>query len=98
MENTNIIQNQVTTIENNSDKSSDERPVKNPVGRPRVEWRHMANGKYDKNPISKTYYKDYYNEKLSYKVECEFCKKMIGQQKLKVHQARDTCKKFQNSS
>ena len=44
--------------------SSDEQVytnVKNPVGRPRTAiWRRAEDGKYNNNPISETYFKDYY--------------------------------------
>ena len=83
--------------------SSDEQvytSVKNPVGRPRTAiWRRSEDGKYNNNPLSETYYKDYYHEKLAIKVQCPFCGSTVNKQKLKSeHQQSKKCLKFQNKS
>ena len=79
--------------------SSDLPPSKKPVGKPRTAmWRYeREDGKYNKNPVSTTYYKDYYHEKLAVKVVCEFCGSTVNKQKLKCeHQLSKKCLKFQN--
>ena len=51
-----------------TESSSDEQilpPSKNPVGRPRTaEWRRTEDGKYNSNPLSETYFNNYYIENL----------------------------------
>ena len=81
--------------------SSDEQVytnVESPVGRPRTAiWRRSEDGKYNNNPISETYFKDYYREKLAIKVQCRFCGSTVNKQKLKSeHQLSKKCLKFQN--
>ena len=45
---------------------SDLPPSKKPVGRPRTaEWRRAEDGKYNNNPLSETYFNDYYIEHLN---------------------------------
>ena len=94
----NILRMVSNDSENNS-SSSDEQ--KNPVGRPRTsQWRYeREDGKYNNNPISPTYYKDYYHEKLAVKVVCEFCGSTVNKQKLNSqHQQSKICLKFQRST
>lgn len=59
-------------------------------------WRYNEDGTYNNKPTSPTYFKDYYHQKLKVLVECEFCHKMTGAQKLKRHHSTNVCKKFQN--
>ena len=99
MQNTNIenIYYGVTDSEK-SLSSSDEKPLKRTVGKPRTAmWRwEREDGKYNKNPVSATCYKDYYHEKLAVKVVCEFCGSTVNKQKLKCeHQLSKKCLKFQ---
>ena len=87
---------ETTDVENialHSESNSEKSDIPKKLGYGHAVWRYRDDGTYDKNPLSPTYYKDYYNAKLSYKVECEFCKKMLGQQKIKEHQQRDICLK-----
>ena len=56
-------------------------------------WRKNADGTYNNKPSSPTYFKDYYNAKLAFKVECPLCGRIVGQQKLKLHQATRKCAK-----
>jgi len=88
---------QYTESENSSSDEQVNTIVKNPVGRPRTaEWRREGD-KYNDRPISKTYFKDYYQEKLGVKVICEFCGKSTNKQKLKSqHQLSKKCLNFQN--
>ena len=84
MQNTNIenIYNGVTDSEK-SLSSSDEKPLKRPVGKPRTAMWRLEGEKYNKNPVSATYKKDFYHEKLAIKVVCEFCGSTVNKQKLK---------------
>ena len=63
--------------------------------KPKVSWRLGEDGKYNNKPLSVTYFKDYYHNKIKAKVECEYCHKMTGAQKLKRHQTSKACHKFQ---
>ena len=77
-------------INTNSDNTTGEivlpTDAKKPRGRPRVEWRHNADGTYNKQPISKSYYNDYYRERISIiKVECPYCKHSVVKPSLPRH-------------
>ena len=51
----------------------------------RAIWRYNEDGTYNKNPLSETYYKDYYVERVKHVyIECPYCKKSIH----KPHYAR----------
>ena len=69
---------------------------KRPVGKPRTAiWRYQReDGKYNNNPISPAYFRDYYREKLSMKTECKFCKGEICIQQIKRHQNTAKCLKL----
>ena len=70
-----------------------------PKGRVRSAlWRYREDGTYNNNPISESYYRDYYHEKLSMKKECEFCKSSVCMQQIKRHQKSAKCLKFQNKN
>ena len=78
----------ITVINTDSEhNSSEEQPQKRPVGKPRTAiWRSQRDdGKYNKNPISPTYYNDYYREKMSIKVQCPYCEKLVVKQTLGRH-------------
>ena len=78
--------------------SSGEDGVKRSRGRQRYAlWRWNDDGTYNNGPTSQTYFKDYYHEKLACKVECPLCKSVVGQQKLKEHQATRKCAKLRNA-
>ena len=62
----------------------------------RAIWRYGEDETYNNKPISETYFRDYYHEKLSMKAECEYCKSMVCIQKIKRHQKSAKCSKFQN--
>ena len=63
----------------------------------RAIWRYSDDGKYNKNPLSETYYNEYYHEKLSIKVECPYCKKLVVKQTLGRHiNTVQKCLKIQN--
>ena len=79
--------------------SSNEQPVKRPRGQPRTAlWRYeRLDGKYNNNPISPTYFSEYYHEKLSIKVECPHCKKLVVNQTLGRHISTvQKCLRIQN--
>ena len=81
--------------------SSEEQPQKRPVGKPRTAmWRYeREDGKYNNNPISPTYFNEYYHEKLSIKVECPYCKKLVVKQTLGRHISTvQKCLKIQNKN
>jgi len=61
----------------------------------RVPWRHKPDGTYDNNPISESYFKDYYRDKLSIKICCPICNSMIGKQKMCKHQKTKKCRQLQ---
>jgi len=63
--------------------------------KPKVSWRLGEDGKYNKKTLSESYFRDYYHNKIKAKVECEYCHKMTGAQKLKRHQTSKACQKFQ---
>jgi len=69
--------------------------VKRKVGRPIVaHWRHNAEtGKYNNNPTDPEYYKKYYHEKLSVKVQCPLCFREVCKMKLNRHQKFSLCLK-----
>ena len=78
--------------------SSGEDGAKRPRGRQRYAmWRWNEDGTYNNGPSSQTYFKDYYHEKLAFKVECPLCKSVVGQQKLKDHQATRKCAKLRSA-
>ena len=56
-------------------------------------WRYREDGTYNNKPNSPTYFKDYYNKKLAFKIECPLCGTIVGQQKLKLHQTTQKCAK-----
>ena len=64
----------------------------------RALWRYNEDGTYNNNPISPTYYKDYYLERVKHLyLECPYCKKSIH----KPHYARhintaQKCLKYRN--
>lgn len=85
------------------DSQSDEQPLKGqqcgdkrPVCKPRTAlWRLGEDGKYNNKPLSESYFRDYYHNKIKATVECVYCHKMTGAQKLKRHQTSKACQKFQ---
>ena len=66
----------------------------------RALWRYQReDGKYNNNPISPTYYNEYYHEKLSIKVQCPYCKKSVVKQTLNRHISTvQKCLKIQNKN
>jgi hypothetical protein len=64
----------------------------------RAIWRYGEDDTYNNKPISETYFRDYYHEKLSMKAECEYCKSVICIQQMKRHQHAAKCLKFQNKN
>ena len=83
-----------TNIENIYDEVVDSDEVKpkrkwnpNPNGRVKSAfWRYREDGTYNNNPISESYYRDYYKEHLSaIYVECPYCKKQIGKHNYPRH-------------
>ena len=100
--NTNI-KNIDSHSESNSENTiSDEQDlprVKNPVGRPRTAiWRRTEDGKYNNNPLSEAYFRDYYKEHLrAIYIECPHCKKPIGKHNYPRHLASGKkCLKIRN--
>ena len=77
---------------------SNEQQVKRPRGKPRTAlWRYdRPDGKYNDNAISPSYFRDYYKEKLSMKIECKFCKSEVCIQQIKRHQQAAKCLLAQN--
>jgi hypothetical protein len=60
----------------------------------RAPWRYGEDGSYNNKPISETYFRDYYREKIACKVICELCGRSVGKQKLNTHKATKICAKF----
>ena len=71
-----------------TDSSSDEPEVvvkPKQVRTKRAIWRYNDDGTYNKNPLSETYYKDYYLERVKHVyIQCPYCNKSIH----KPHYAR----------
>ena len=66
--------------------SSDEQTPKRHVGKPRTALWRYTDDKYNKCPLSPTYYNDYYIEHLkNIYIECQHCKKMIGKKNFARH-------------
>ena len=67
--------------------SSDERPLKRKVGKPRTAiWRYGEDNKYNNKPLSETYFNDYYTENLkNVYIECPHCRTMIGKKNYARH-------------
>ena len=61
-------------------------------------WRYREDGTYDNKPLSESYFRDYYREKLSHKSECKYCKKEVCMQQMKRHQNTAKCLKIQNKN
>ena len=67
---------------------SNEQQVKRPRGKPRTAlWRYdRPDGKYNNNPISPSYFNDYYIKSLkNIYIECPNCKTMIGKKNYARH-------------
>ena len=77
---------------------SEEQPQNKLVGRPKTVWRHQENGKYNNNPLSEAYFRDYYKEHLrAIYIECPHCKKPIGKHNYPRHLASgNKCLKIRN--
>ena len=54
-------------------------------------WRYNEDGTYNNKPVSESYFRDYYREKLAIKVECPLCGKFSNKEKLKRHQRSTRC-------
>jgi hypothetical protein len=80
--------------------SSNEQPVKRPRGQPRTAlWRYeRLDGKYNNNPISPSYFNDYYIKSLkNIYIECPHCKTMIGKKNYARHiSSGKKCLKIRN--
>jgi hypothetical protein len=81
-------QNDNSSSENNT--SNDEvvtkrSYIKRKPPNPATDWRRRPDGTYNNNPISPTYYNDYYHEKLTHPVKCEFCNKSVVFKNYKRH-------------
>ena len=67
----------------------------------KAEWRYNEDGTYNNKPISPTYFRDYYREKIACKVACDICGRIVGKQKLDKHKRTKICARsaeFKNSS
>ena len=62
----------------------------------RAIWRYGEDETYNNKPISESYFRDYYHEKISMKTECKFCKSEVCIQQIKRHYKTAKCLKFQN--
>jgi formylmethanofuran dehydrogenase subunit E len=60
----------------------------------RALWRYSGDGTYNNKPISETYFRDYYREKIACKVACDLCGRIVGKQKLDLHQKTKICAKY----
>ena len=47
------------------------------IGRPRAEWRHKANGKYDNQAVDPEYYQNYWSEHYRKPYTCDICNTVI---------------------
>ena len=72
-------------MQNTDSENSSSDEQKKQVGRPRTSLWRYENGKYNDKPNSETYFNDYYHEKLSIKVECPHCQKLVVKQTLGRH-------------
>ena len=54
-------------------------------------WRYNEDGTYNSKPISESYFRDYYREKLGIKVQCPLCGRTCVKEKLKRHQKSRRC-------
>ena len=68
------------------------------LGYGRAVWRYRSDGTYNNKPLSESYFRDYYREKLSHKVECKFCKREVCMQQMKRHQNTAKFLNFQNKN
>ena len=60
----------------------------------KAEWRYNEDGTYNNKPISNTYFRDYYGEKIACKVECDLCGRMVGKQKIHLHKLTNLCARY----
>ena len=60
----------------------------------KAEWRYNEDGTYNNKPISNTYFRDYYREKIACKVECVLCGRMVGKQKIHLHKLTNLCTRY----
>jgi len=70
-----------------------EEPIKKERAK-RAPWRYNEDGSYNNKPISKTYFRDYYHEKIACKVECDLCGRIVGKQKLDRHKRTNVCARY----
>ena len=54
-------------------------------------WRWGDDGTYNNGPTDPEYFKKYYHLKIACPVKCELCGRVVGQQKIKRHQATKMC-------
>jgi hypothetical protein len=91
---------EINNIENNENSLSDE--VKQTKTRKimerRAPWRYREDGTYNNNPLSGTYFRDYYHDKLSIKKQCELCNRPVCLQQIKRHQKSSLCQKNRNKN
>ena len=55
----------------------EEAPI-NTGGRPRTEWRHLENGKYNSQAVDPEYYKNYWREHFRKPYTCDICDTVIS--------------------
>ena len=62
-------------------------------------WRYKEDGTYNKDPINKNYFNEYYRDHWhSEKITCPLCNRGVVKKVLRRHQSTDVCKKSQVSN
>ena len=87
---------EITNVEINSSDNQIEPTKTRKIMERRASWRYRDDGTYNNNPLSGTYFRDYYRDKLSIKKECELCNRPVCVQQIKRHQKSSLCLKNQN--